>query len=477
MSNSEDTTDFITSVNDIPQLKRSVRVLNPSRVEIMERRANPSPKNDENLINFSTLKSNFNQAPPKFNNIQSEYILNNSFLSGLDNVNISFPEEDLKQICELIKIDYSSEGMKQLLNKISTLVNENKKNRESKDGLESQLIKLNDMVSKLTNEKENYTQINSKLSNEIEIINNEVMNLEKSQKRSDDEYKINISKLENELFLIKEKELALIEENNMNQSNQMELMKGHKEAEEQNKQLNEELEVLIKEKIEMEGELNKEMDQLKTRVESLIESNKSMDKKNHQLKKVLNEKENKLDNLNNQLSTIKSKYIKKLQFVEKESAFKIDAQLVEINLLKRINQKLIDGEIIINESATSAKTNGSDLNPEIIYKFSTNKNNNTNYSEYLSVLYERKYLNALTENKSLLNSNNISITSLITILRFNLVNFEKYLSTNNKVHLFKLLITELEKRKNLNKNDVNLLEKIIQNNKYLLSELVEKGKQ
>ena len=59
------------------------------------------------------------------------------------------------------------------------------------------------------------------------------------------------------------------------------------------------------------------------------------------MKKLTKEKENKIDKLSSQLTSSRSKYASKLKSLELETGKTIDSLLVELKLVKDINEKLL----------------------------------------------------------------------------------------------------------------------------------------
>ena len=84
-----------------------------------------------------------------------------------------------------------------------------------------------------------------------------------------------------------------------------------------------------------------ELQKLEIKVGELTTENKSLETKNTTLKKLTKEKENKIDKLSSQLTSSRSKYASKLKSLELETGKTIDSLLVELKLVKDINEKLL----------------------------------------------------------------------------------------------------------------------------------------
>ena len=64
-------------------------------------------------------------------------------------------------------------------------------------------------------------------------------------------------------------------------------------------------------------------------------------KQKYNFEKLTKEKENKIDKVSSQLTSSRSKYASKLKSLELETGKTIDSLLVELKLVKDINEKLL----------------------------------------------------------------------------------------------------------------------------------------
>ena len=102
------------------------------------------------------------------------------------------------------------------------------------------------------------------------------------------------------------------------------------------------------------------MENSKLKIEELNKDIKVLENKNLNLKKIARERELKCEKLGSQLSSTRSKYSNKLRSIGIETGKTIDSLLVELKLVKGINEKLLNNSIPSPEEVNDLQTKSFD---------------------------------------------------------------------------------------------------------------------
>ena len=273
--------------------------------------------NDFNFFEFFELDNSFLIGTK--NEIISEMYEKYSLISELNNKikELNKNKKNLQKEMESLNNNLSIEKNKnnELNNKLNKILNENKESKEK--------------INKIIEQKENEKKLNENLSNKISELQSKgnQLNIEKK------ELKVNLAK--------KEKELLNLSKDNKNLGNNVEILKKNlilkeNEVNEINKQLNEEKNnvKIISEKLKREERNNKE---LKNKLENISTNN------NENVKKVLNqvEKEQQINkNLESKISELKEQEKENIK-KKKELEIQLKNKEVELeNIKKNIPQNI-----------------------------------------------------------------------------------------------------------------------------------------
>ncbi|RCK63272.1 hypothetical protein Cantr_09844 [Candida viswanathii] len=231
------------------------------------------------------------------------------------------------------------------------------------------------------------------------------------------------------------------------------------EAEKRIKALNTEVYKLKEAEVELKEEngllrsLQPEIERLKTRTEELSLEIKTLETKNSNLKKLAKERELKCEKLASQLTSTRTKYSNKLKALATESGKTIDSLVVELKLVKDINQKLLSNAVVTTEEVKNAQTRTFN---ELYEEFRKTPNN------YIEKVYENRYLSLLHALKQANDSNEIHHTTTESLLQLISDCFEKLPAlTYEHVVYFRTLIKEFHQRKMLKNDDIDFIKKIL----------------
>lgn len=215
-----------------------------------------------------------------------------------------------------------------------------------------------------------------------------------------------------------------------------------------------ETEVCLKEEIENLKKLEPELENSKLKIEELNKDIKVLENKNLNLKKIARERELKCEKLGSQLSSTRSKYSNKLRSIGIETGKTIDSLLVELKLVKGINEKLLNNSIPSPEEVNDLQTKSFDE----LYNYFAKETP----QHYVQKVYENRYLSSLLALKQTTDSNEIHHTTIESLLKLICSYFDKFPSlTHEHVVYFRTLVNEFHKRKMLKNADIDFIKKIL----------------
>ncbi|KAI5959275.1 uncharacterized protein KGF55_005425 [Candida pseudojiufengensis] len=444
----------------IPLLVRQRHQIRPEQTARMESKANSKP--NQVYQNDSSMDTTFGIHQ------QSNNFSTSTETSKIDTSNID-KSLVLNEICALMEVDDPYQ-LSSKLQAINLTKDEITKLTQCKDQLtkdlqasQDQLEMKNKVVESLdikieTMEKEkndlmlNVQNLNNKLeecSREAHKVTTDLLSSKKELELLEKESNSNsllkdqaITNLEREVFVLKEKEMYLLKELDLIKASNLAIEKEKKEFD-----------------VKIENLRNSHQDE-----------KNAIDRKMRALKKSNHDLELKCESLNHKLSTSKSHYNKKVTNYEKQHSKLLDQQEVEIKILRDIVYKKFGVSHPINFTPSSSPVE--DMKQEI----NSNLFGATSDANllYIRQLYEDRYLNALKENKDLLDSNSIVLSALTSLINENINYFNQIIPKNERFVYFVILCKEIRNRSIFKMNDTKFLKKIIENDGFLFKEVIDK---
>ncbi|KAI5957253.1 hypothetical protein KGF54_000181 [Candida jiufengensis] len=450
----------------VPPLRRQYHKITPEQAAKMESRANV--RNHKTLQNDNLI--DLQSQPPQ--PIQSHDISTSTVEPG----NGSYYGENtllLHEVCDILHVEDPNEIISKFQelyvnqDEVKFLKQETFSLKTTLQNLEDQMRIRNQTIASLNSDINDLKQIrnelqqkNQKLEEEIKSSSKEAKQvtidllsskkeLENYEKESNAKVLLKdqqIASLEKDVFALKEKEIALLKDNESIKASKISIEK-------ENKTFNMKLENL---KIAHQDE------------------KLSMERKIKSMKKTIAEKESKCESLSDQVSTSKSHCNKKIAGIEKQHSKILHQLMAEIKILRDIIDKHFGGsnDEIANFAPSSSPVENikNQLSSEL---FQSNSDSNL---LYIRQLYEDRYLNSLKENKDLINSNSILLTAFKNLIDDNVHFFKKLIPQHERFAFFVLVCKEIKNRKIFRSTDINILKKFADNNDFLFKEIINKIK-
>ncbi|KAL6451082.1 hypothetical protein SBY92_001333 [Candida maltosa Xu316] len=403
----------------------------------MERRANLKALDPQSSLNFfnsgETISSKSlnhgrfisDQAKESTSGKISSLLVNSSHTDTPNNKLRA--QGALQAISQYLKVDICA--FESIDDVTDTVIHTIKSLQEKSDSMETLLQEKAELEKVVANHDQTINQMertiqlhenNSKLTFEsIFTVSNEFATHEQEYNAKINEYEKRISALNKELFQIKESEEKLKSENSD----------------------------LLQKKSELSA--------LQSKVSEMSNENKVLESKIISLRKLAKEKENKADKLSAQLTSTRTKYANKLKSVESETGKTIDSLIVELKLVKDINEKLLTKAGPNSEEAKAISTTTFDSLYEWLFD-----DDSTN--SYLGKVYENRYLVLLNTLKEFKDSNDIYQTVIQSLLKILSDNFEKCKFVNlESLSYLKMITKEFQQRKVLKSNDLEFIKKVL----------------
>ncbi|KAI3406975.2 hypothetical protein KGF56_000268 [Candida oxycetoniae] len=479
----------------VPRLKREYRTVNSEIASRMEARANTTSEFDTSTDytfspqNISSFHSPFNSLNPHLVvstpdqskvRFQEPHSLRHGNLGMFDNpVAVAMPPYQNKEFFRFLQtmakdleIEFSENCEKDIIEKVCDLKRSLKSNQFQASKYSEECRDLQERLNIKQVENAKLQQQVDQSANEARKTLSDLLACKKdcetieaeSLKKMESQEKL-IGKLESELAKVTKREAQLAKENQTQTaiSNEIQsLSKTHETTLSKKKQLETDL-LNLQEK---QKNLVKENQDLK----ALISSNEKELQQLRKLAEAAKDSTEEKKQLEKKIAFTKSKYLKKMKNVENESTKIIHQLYVEIKILKNIIELHVDNSNLASNELTSPIE---EIKLELDKRLFTSPESDSNVL-YLRQLYENRYINALNESKELLDSNRINETMIVNLFKLSIGYFEKLIPRHEKNSYFNLLVKELHNRKILSKNDLNLINKLVETFDYLFGEVNSK---